>query len=330
MNAQHEQLTLAEGLLQVRLPVRDLWLGVSSLGGDLSQFEIEAYVLGALEPDAYSHNLIAQALNEESLAGGNDHPVAYAEGDETMTEQTGVDRDDLVFADAFADVDPQVWSNLDRLGRALHVERGDLQATLDAILRSACEVVTRADAAGLNLLVRGRFEPQAVLGQAPHDLDAIQQSTGVGPCIDASRDQTPVEVLDMRTETRWPEFRARALELGVLSMLCLPLWVDESRLGSISLYAGDAAAFDEQSRNLAGLFGTHAALALADAQLVDNLRQALTNRDAIGQAKGILMASHRVTADQAFAWLSAASQALNVKLAKVAEAVSTTGELPTL
>lgn len=330
MSPQHEQLTLAEGLLQVQVPVRDLWLGVTSLGGDLSQFEIEAYVLGALEPDSYSHNLIAQALNEESLASGDDHPVGYAKGDEFMTEQTDVDADTLRFDGAFADVDPQVWSNLDRLGRALHVERGDVQATLDAILRLACQVVSRADAAGLNLLVKGSFQPQAVLGQAPHELDRVQQASGVGPCVDASREQRTVEAYDMRDEGRWPEFAARAVELGVLSMLCVPLWVDEARLGSISLYSSDVDAFDEQARSLAGLFGTHAALALADAQLVANLRQALTNRDVIGQAKGILMASQRITADQAFALLSAASQSLNVKLARVAEAVSTTGELPTL
>jgi GAF domain-containing protein len=329
MTVPHGTLSLAAGLKHVGVPIRDLWVGVAGLGGDLSELEIEAYALGVLDPDTYSHNLIAQALNEESLAAGFDHPVAYAKGDTVTTEPTGSTREaDLDFADTFDDMDPRTWSTLDKLSRALHVRNHDLQPTLEAVLRSACDLVAGADAAGLNLYVRGRFEPQAVLGEAPHELDLLQQASGVGPCIDASREQATIHVVDMQAETRWPDFAARAVELGVLSMLCVPLWVDELRLGSLSLYATTTAAFDDPAQNLAGLLATHAALALADAQRVEHLRQALVNRDTIGQAKGILMALHRITADQAFERLSVASQALNVKLARLAEIVAATGELP--
>ena len=334
MSAPHEGLSLADGRTHVDLPFRELWIGVAGLGGDLSELEIEAYVLDVLPADAHSHNLIAQALNEESLAAGNDHPVAYAKGRAMTTERHDIDIDDeevadgVEFAETFADLDPQVWSTLERLSRALHVPRGDLQETLDAVLRSACQVVPGADAAGLNLYVRGKFEPQVVLGAAPHELDDVQRATGDGPCIDASRDQTIVEVTDMRAETRWAGLPARAVELGVLSMLCVPLWVDEQRLGSLSLYGTTPGAFDEQARNLAGLFATHAALALADARRLSFLNQALQSRDVIGQAKGILMARDRITAGQAFDRLSLASQSLNVKLATLAEVVTETGELP--
>lgn len=53
----------------------------------------------------------------------------------------------------------------------------------------------------------------------------------------------------------------------------------------------------------------------------DGLRRAMRSRALIEQAKGVLMAKHRITADQAFAKLLAISQDSNIKLAQVAAAV---------
>jgi ANTAR domain len=66
------------------------------------------------------------------------------------------------------------------------------------------------------------------------------------------------------------------------------------------------------------LLATFAALALAEAQRADQMQDALGNRDVIGQAKGILMERHGVTADAAFGVLSRISQAENIKLAEIA------------
>ena len=48
--------------------------------------------------------------------------------------------------------------------------------------------------------------------------------------------------------------------------------------------------------------------------MTDQLQTALANRDVIGQAKGILVERHRITADAAFGYLSRASQEVNMKL----------------
>ena len=66
------------------------------------------------------------------------------------------------------------------------------------------------------------------------------------------------------------------------------------------------------------MFATLAALALADALRAEQMRAAVVNRDVIGQAKGILMERHRITADAAFTLLAEASQHKNVKLTKIA------------
>ena len=54
----------------------------------------------------------------------------------------------------------------------------------------------------------------------------------------------------------------------------------------------------------------------------------MATRDVIGQAKGVLMERHRVTADEAFAMLKQESQRVNRKLVDVAEMVATSGALP--
>lgn len=210
----------------------------------------------------------------------------------------------------------------------MHVADANLDQTLSAILGSATSVITHADHAGLNLLVRGRFEPQATVGSAPDPLDALQQRTGVGPCIDASRDQTGIDVDDMADESRWPDFTAEALRLGVHAIFCVPLWVDHRRMGSLSLYAEKPRAFDDTAKRLAALYATHAAIALLEAQRTDQLRRALASRDVIGQAKGILMAQRRITADQAFTLLAQASRATDAKVVDIAEHVAATGALP--
>ncbi len=216
---------------------------------------------------------------------------------------------------------------VDAIGRALRTRSVGLQGTLDAILVAAADCVDLVDFAGVNIMSGRSFEPQATLGEPPNELDMLQKRTGDGPCIEASRSQLPVVVEDLSREQRWPEFASLGVSLGVRSMLCVPLWADEKRLGSLSLYSTRPDAFDERSRRLAELLAVHAAVVLSDAQRIENLGLALKNRDLIGQAKGILMERHRITADAAFEMLSSASQRANRKVASVAEEVASTGVL---
>ncbi len=112
-------------------------------------------------------------------------------------------------------------------------------------------------------------------------------------------------------------------------MLCVPLWVDDRRLGSLSLYARSTAAFDDAAKRLADLYATHGALALLEAQRAHQLQRAIASRDVIGQAKGVLMERHRFTADQEFTLLKGASQRLNLKVTEVARILAATCDFPT-
>jgi GAF domain-containing protein len=213
------------------------------------------------------------------------------------------------------------------LARALHLKNAELQPTLDAVISHAVATIEPAEHAGLILLVKGELVPQATLGEPPEALDLLQQSTGTGPCVDAARKQAVITIDNTITDPRWPKFTERASELGVASMLCVPLWVDELRLGTLSLYGQKPDAFGAQHRQLTDLYATHAAIALADAQRTAQLQLALRNRDVIGQAKGILVERMRITPDEAFSCLSLASQRANLKLTAVAQHLVDTGEM---
>ena len=220
--------------------------------------------------------------------------------------------------------------SLEIMARALHVKNAELQPTLEAIASTAVTMLSPARYAALTVLARGELIPRASTGEPPLLLDRLQQRLGDGPCVNAAKRQSVFRIDDTREDLRWPEFCAEAARLNVRSMLCVPLWIDERGLGALSLYADQAAAFSESHERISILLATFAALALAEAQRADQMHDALSSRDVIGQAKGILMERHGVTADAAFSVLSRVSQAENIKLAEVARRFVETGDLPSV
>ncbi|HEY0933008.1 MAG TPA: GAF and ANTAR domain-containing protein [Trebonia sp.] len=221
-------------------------------------------------------------------------------------------------------------ASLEILARALHVKNAELQPTLEAITSTAVTMISPARYTGLTVYTRGQLIPRASTGEPPLLLDHLQQQMGDGPCIDAARHQAVFRVEDTGQDQRWPRFCTEAVRLNVRSMLCVPLWIDERSLGALSLYSDQAEAFSDSHERVTVLLATFAALALAEAQRADQMQDALGNRDVIGQAKGVLMERHGITADIAFGVLARVSQAENVKLAEIARRFVETGALPGL
>jgi GAF domain-containing protein len=223
-------------------------------------------------------------------------------------------------------VDP--LSTLQRMARALHLRDPNLESTLDAVTTIAADTISGAQYASVSLVDRGRFLQRTASDSAVRPLGEFQRVQSIGPCYDASTEQEVIRVDDTKIEDRWGDYAAQAVAAGVLSMLCIPLWVDTQHLGALTLYATRVFAFEHTDERLASVFASYAALALADARRAENLQTALGNRDVIGQGKGILMERHRITADAAFQMLAEASQRLNRKLYVVADELVNTGALP--
>jgi transcriptional regulator with GAF, ATPase, and Fis domain len=132
----------------------------------------------------------------------------------------------------------------------------------------------------------------------------------------------------LRRETRWPDLAKRALDAGCRSSLSIGLPVRERVTGALNIYATEPDAFDEDAVTLAQTFAGYAAVAVANAYLYDttatlaqHMQKAMESRAVIEQAKGIIMAERRCTADEAFQMLTKVSQDANRKLRDVAAAL---------
>ncbi|NAZ81240.1 ANTAR domain-containing protein [Kineococcus sp. R8] len=208
---------------------------------------------------------------------------------------------------------------LARLARDLQREQG-APATLERVVASAIALVPGAEEGSISLVTgRSQVTSVAASDELPRAVDALQSETGQGPCLDAIYEQETVSVPDMASEARWPDFARRAAQAGTGSMLSFQLFVQEDTLGAMNLYARAPHAFDAESEHVGFLFAAHAAIAFSAVRRGENLQVALDSRNLIGQAQGILMERHGVSADEAFVLLTTASQHRNVKLRVVAE-----------
>ena len=126
---------------------------------------------------------------------------------------------------------------------------------------------------------------------------------------------------------RWPALasavEAAGFESG--SFLCAPLSVGDG-LGSLNLYSRIGSAFSEFDAALLRVYATLIASTIRLArdgrearEEVAGLIKAMESRSIIEQAKGIVMATGGVSADEAFDFLVVSSQQRNIKLARLAK-----------
>ena len=221
-----------------------------------------------------------------------------------------------------------------RLASALR-DLASHQSTVDQTLQAAVDLcrdlIHGCDIADIMLLQRRHITTPVSSDPRATPLGRAQQETGEGPCLTAALQETVVVTQDLRKDPRWPRFAARALEQGVVAVLSYQLFLNRSdgdRFGALNIYGTSPNAFDDEAIELGEVFAAHCAATLAAAIEQEGARAALQSRDVIGQAKGILMERHRLSADHAFRLLQRTSQQHNIKLRDLAEHVTTTGELP--
>lgn len=207
---------------------------------------------------------------------------------------------------------------IDDVARRMRIECACLDDTLRVITASAVDLIPGAEQAGIALRTSGlRFDSRAATGLFPRRIDALQQESGEGPCVESMRERATVLVPDMRRERRWPAFSSESSAVGVGSLLVLCLYTDDVH-GALHVHSSREGAFDDRSIDVGTSLATHAALAVIASRREDQLRTALASRDVIGQAKGMLMERFAVDADNAFALLRKLSQERNVPLRRVA------------
>ena len=211
---------------------------------------------------------------------------------------------------------------------SLH-QQASIEQTMRTIVDTAPEIVDGAEHAGLTALRRDRtMESPAYTDELVLLLDRVQSEENEGPCLAAAEQDAVVCIDDMATETRWPKFAARALDLGVRSLIACGLGRTDGWRVALNLHSRRPGVFSGLDGEIASLYAAHAALALGSATTIDAMRGGLDRRQVIGEATGILMERHRADSPESFARLVQASQRLNTKIGDVARYVILTGQDP--
>lgn len=211
---------------------------------------------------------------------------------------------------------------------------GEVGDTLSKVLAIAPVAVGGCDHAGILLIDNGLVTRPVRASPVVAELEQLQQARGGGPCLDALGSGASVYVEDLAGDHRWPGFGKEAIARGVHSLLALPL-LARSTLGALNLYSWRPRAFEVVDHAKAQLLAAFTALAVFSALShvsedlrAANFRCALSSRELIGQAQGILMERERIGGEEAFDILSRASQHTNMKLREVAQLLVDTREAP--
>ena len=203
-----------------------------------------------------------------------------------------------------------------------------LNLTLGRIAELARATMPEVDEVSMTLLEGGKAKTAVFTGSLAIQLDERQYDTGFGPCLDAAASGQTIVVDTRDPEGAYPEFAHAARRAGVTHSMSVGLPVPERLVGAMNLYASTAEPLDRDTVTLAETFAGYAAVAMANAalytstaELVKHLQTALQTRAVIEQAKGILMAKHRYSGEQAFRDLAKASQHSNRKLRDIAQGI---------
>jgi hypothetical protein len=202
----------------------------------------------------------------------------------------------------------------------------DLMARLGRVVE-ATRTVVGVDGTGLTLTSEdGQPRWVAVSDAAMQLLEEVQHDFGEGPCLAAFADDRVVAVQDLRSELVWDRIAVVVRQLQVRGVLSVPVRLADQPVGTLNVYATQPRAWSPAEVQALGAFAivtaelVRAAVELANHQVeVAQLRQALTSRVWIEQAKGMVAATQGVTLDQAFQQLRGRARSSSRKLAEVAQ-----------
>lgn len=222
--------------------------------------------------------------------------------------------------DGLSDASAAVFAKLCRLS----IEDDEPPRLLGRVATLGVRAVPHAT--GLSVSLGSPIEPEAIATESEfaQAVDGAQFEAGEGPCVDAYNRSELTISPNIVADRRWPIFAPKADAAGLCSALALPLQQGTETIGVVNLYARNEDAFDAHDVRIAGLFAAAVGAVVQDVRERESLRQlgqqleeALKSRAEIDQAKGIIMARHGCSADEAFARLVTVSRNTNTKLAEL-------------
>ena len=204
---------------------------------------------------------------------------------------------------------------------AENVSGRDLDGTLLALTQAAVETLPGVDEATISIRhENGSLQSYALTAEFLKELDAWQYDYAEGPCYDGVTHNAFSVCGDLSQDPRYPNYGSRAAEAGIRSQAGLRVFESKRTLGGLNLYSRTVGALADVTF-LEELFSEQARSALTYASQLGSLRDAITSRQVIGQAVGIVMERFQLSEERAFAFLTRLSNDRNVKLRLVAQEI---------
>jgi GAF domain-containing protein len=212
--------------------------------------------------------------------------------------------------------------------RAALPEADDLLVGLLRIAEAA-RTVLEVDGAGLTLVHEdGPPRWVAATDAAMELLEQVQHDFGEGPYLEAYDQDRAVGVEDLRAAPARTRIDAVVGQLHICGVLSVPVRLAGQPVGTLDVYSTEPRPWTAHELEAAGEFAAvagelvHTAVELASRELeVAQLRQALTSRIWIEQARGVLAASQGLEPEAAFQQLRARARASSRRLAELAREV---------
>ena len=219
---------------------------------------------------------------------------------------------------------PDVRTAMHQLAETLNAP-STLPESLLVLTQGAVDAIPGADYASISVRhADGRLETLAATAPLVDALDAEQYKLREGPCYQAATDESFLVTFDLEGDDRWPNYGPVAAQAGFHAQLAVVLTVNNTgRRSTLNVYSSRPQEFDHESIQTAELFASHASVAMGFVHTVENLGTAITNRQMIGQAVGIIMERYQLTESRAFGFLVRVSQTSNTKLNAVAADIVT-------
>jgi hypothetical protein len=191
----------------------------------------------------------------------------------------------------------------------------DVPAALDRLAAFAHRSVPGTLRCSVVLIGDGEPLTHAAAGTTGQKFDDLQYATGEGPGLEAARTRALVTAQDLPSDGRWPSLGDCAREQGVHSVASIPLEVQRSSVGALSLFLGRPEAVDPDL-----LLTAMAIVGQAEVLLGEVQRRAGRGAGAVvDQAVGVIIAQRGCTVQEAYDVLGETAQRLGMDRRLVAE-----------
>lgn len=197
-------------------------------------------------------------------------------------------------------------------------------------LAGYCVELIDATAGGILLIdQRGALRVAAASSEAARLMELFELQNGEGPCRDCCQTGQAVSAPDLAVAaSRWPEFSARANEVGFSAVFALPLRLRGNVIGALNLFYAEPGPLRQEQAALAQALADVATIGILQERairerelLAEQLQTALNTRVVIEQAKGVIAERNGLDLDAAFTLLRSTARDRQRRLGDLARDV---------